>query len=452
MKQTDQWLHENREALIASLQELIRIPSTKGEAAPGAPFGPAVKECLTASLELAKSLGLDAQDVDGYIGYAEAGQGEEELGVLVHLDVVSAGEGWQHPPYDAVIADGCMYGRGAMDDKGPAVAALYALAAVKNSGASFRRRVRVLLGCDEESGWGCMDHYAKVQKLPDIAFSPDAEYPLVSSEKGIYHLRFASKFPSELRLKAGVKANVVPDKAVAELPLDPEDVAPKVHSLPVTCERTPQGCRLTIRGRSAHAAMPELGDNALQSMLALLSRLPLTGKDAEIVKLLNGCFGRELHGESLGVDVTDSSGRTTCNVAMIDWNEEGIQDLCLDLRMPLSLDMEEAKARISAALAPGGFTLSGTHKQPGHAVEVESELVQKLLRVYTSRTGEKDPKPLAIGGGTYARCIPNAVAFGCERPGLDNRIHQVNEFIPLDNLLDDACMIADAILALACEG
>ncbi len=451
MKQTDQWLHDNRDALIASLQNLIRFPSAKGPAAPGAPFGTAVRDCLAAALDLARELGLEAHDLDGYIGYAEAGEGAEELGVLAHLDVVSAGEGWRYPPYEAHIENGLLYGRGAMDDKGPAVASLYALAAVKNSGAKFRRRVRILLGCDEESGWGCMEHYAKVQKLPDMAFSPDAEYPLVNSEKGICHLHFASKFPSELRLKAGVKANVVPDKAVAELPLASEQVAPRVHDLPVTCERTAEGCRLTIRGRSAHAATPEQGDNALQALLALLSRLPLSGKDGEIIKLLNRCFGRELHGESLGVDVNDISGRTTCNVAMLDWNENGINDLCLDLRLPLSLDIEETEGKIAAALAPGGFVLTDSHKQPGHAVAAESELVQKLLAVYKARTGEADPQPLAVGGGTYARCIPNAVAFGCERPGLDNRIHQVDEFIPLDNLIDDACMIADAMLALACE-
>ena len=451
MKRTDQWLHDNREALIASLQDLIRIPSTKGEAAPGAPFGQAVRDCLTAALNLAQKLGLEAHDLDGYIGFAEAGEGAEELGVLAHLDVVSAGDGWRHPPYEGEIEDGILYGRGAMDDKGPAVAALYALAAVKESGAKFRRRVRILLGCDEESGWGCMEHYAKVQKLPDLAFSPDAEYPLVNSEKGICHLHFSAKFPSEVRLKSGVKANVVPDKAVAELSLSPEEVAPKVHDLPVTCERTPAGCRLTIRGKSAHAATPEQGDNALQEMLCLLSRLPLASKDGEIVRLLNASFGQELHGESLGIDVTDASGRTTCNVAILDWNEEGINDLCLDLRLPLSLDIDETAAKIAEALAPGGFVMTGTHKQPGHAVDIESELVQKLLKVYQARTGDVESKPLAIGGGTYARCIPNAVAFGCERPGLDNRIHQVNEMIPIDNLIDDACMIADAILALACE-
>lgn len=451
MKRTDQWLHENRDALIASLQNLVRLPSAKGEAAPGAPFGPEVKKCLSAALDIARDLGLSAHDLDGYIGYAEAGRGEEELGILAHLDVVPAGEGWRHSPYEARIAEGRLYGRGTMDDKGPAVAALYALAAVKNSGAAFRRRVRILLGCDEESGWGCMDYYARKQKLSDMAFSPDAEYPLVSSEKGICHLHFSSGFSSALRVRAGVKANVVPDMAVADLPLAPEEVAPKVHDLPVTCEPTPYGCQVTIRGRSAHAATPEQGENALQAMLTLLNRLPLPREDAKIVKLLHGCLDREIHGESLGVDFTDFSGRTTCNVAMLDWDEGGVKDLCLDIRLPLGLAIDQTADKVAGALAPGGFTLAGAHKQPGHAVDIRSELVQELLKVYRARTGEENPKPLAIGGGTYARCIPNAVAFGCERPGLDNRVHQVDEFIYLDHLIDDACMMADAILALACE-
>ncbi|NCB31982.1 MAG: M20/M25/M40 family metallo-hydrolase, partial [Clostridia bacterium] len=268
---------------------------------------------------------------------------------------------------------------------------------------------------------------------------------------GICHLHFASKFSSSVRVRAGVKANVVPDLAVAELPLSPEEVAPKVHDLPVTCEPTADGCRITIRGRSAHASTPDLGENALQAMLLLLNRLPLPREDAKTVKLLYSLFGKEVHGESLGVDFTDLSGRTTCNVAILDWDAEGVKDFCLDLRLPLGLNIEQTAAKIVTALEPGGFALTGSHSQLGHAVDAESELVQKLLKVYRERTGEADPKPLAIGGGTYARCIPNAVAFGCERPGLDNRIHQVDEFIPLDNLLDDACMMADAILSLACE-
>ena len=451
MKQTDQWLRDNREAMVASLQTLVQFHSTKGEPAPGAPFGAEVKACLTAALELAGRLGLAAKDLDGYIGYAEAGAGEEELGVLVHLDVVRAGDGWRYPAYEGLLADGCIHGRGVMDDKGPAVAALYALAAVKQSGAKFKRRVRVLLGCDEESGWGCMNHYAKVEKLPDLAFSPDAEYPLVNSEKGICQLRFSARFPSQLRAKAGVKSNVVPDKAEAELPLTVEEIAPKLHRLPVTCEPAPEGCRLRIKGRSAHAATPELGENALQAMLELMSRLPLPEADAKAAKALHAAFGRDLHGESLGIDFTDNSGRTTCNVALLDWDETGVKDLCLDLRLPLGLDMRETADKIAAALAPAGFALSSATFEPGHFVPADSELVQKLLAVYAARSGEKDPQPLAIGGGTYARCIPNAVAFGCERPGLNNRVHQVNEFLPLDNFLDDACMLADAILALACD-
>ena len=451
MKQTDQWLRQNREAMIASLQELIRFPSTKGEEAPGAPFGVAVRDCLAAALDIAGGLGLKTKNMDGYIGYAEAGQGEEELGVLAHLDIVAAGEDWHYPPYEGVIDGGCLYGRGAMDDKGPAVAAIYALAAVKNSGISFRRRVRVLLGCDEESDWGCMKHYETVEKLPDLAFSPDAEYPLVNSEKGICKLNFTCKFKSEMSFQAGLVSNVVPDKAIVELPLFTEEVAPKVRDTPVTCERRPDGCKLTIRGRNAHASTPELGDNAIQAMLALLSRLPLTGKDAAVIKTLSSCFGRDLHGEGLGVDVTDISGRTTCNVAMLDWNEEGVQDLCLDLRVPLSLNMEEAAAKIAEALAPAGFILTDSNMKQGHAVDVESELVQKLLKVYSAHSGAKNPQPLAIGGGTYARCLPNAVAFGCERAGFDSHVHQINERIALDNFFDDACMMADAIIALACE-
>ncbi|MDR0840860.1 MAG: Sapep family Mn(2+)-dependent dipeptidase [Christensenellaceae bacterium] len=448
---TDQWLQNHRAALTASLQEILCIPSIKGEPAPGAPFGKDVKRALDAALSLAGSLGLATKNLEGYIGYAECGQGKEQLGILAHLDVVGTGAGWVYPPFSATVAEGKLFGRGAMDDKGPAVAALYALAAVQASGLPFTRRVRILLGCDEESGWGCMRHYAQVERMPDLAFSPDADYPLVSGEKHLCQLRFRGAFDSNITIQSGDTINIVPDFAVAEVPLDAALAAPLCAPYQAACTPLPSGCRIAIKGASAHASTPELGENALQKLLELLCKLPLTGKDAEMLAALHGLFARDLHGESLGQSCEDASGRLTQNVAILSWGKQGIAELALDYRLPISKDLETLKEAVAGSLAPLGLTLFAQDCKPGYYVEPTSELVRTLLGVYRARTGDFSP-PLTIGGGTYARCIPNAVAFGCERPGEPNNIHQANEYIALDALFEDACMMADAIAALACEG
>ena len=166
--------------MIDTLQKWIRVPSVKGEAAPGAPFGKEVRSMLDMALADCEQMGFKTQNFDGYIAHADLGEGSDEdaLAILAHLDVVPEGDGWKYPPYGAVIENGRMYGRGTSDDKGPAVAALYAMKAVKDAGIPLRRKVRLILGCDEESGWEDIAHYNKVATMPRIGFSPDASYPL----------------------------------------------------------------------------------------------------------------------------------------------------------------------------------------------------------------------------------------------------------------------------------
>ena len=199
-KTVDAIIEKNKPQLIESLQMSIRIPSVEGNPEPGAPFGPEVRRALNHALATARDLGLKTTDMEGYVGCAEYGEGEEMLGILCHLDVVPEGEGWNFPPYAAVIDNDIMYGRGTLDDKGPAFAAMYALHAIKEAGIKLRRRVRIILGTNEETGWGCMDYYKQHGEKPTLAFTPDGEYPVVNSEKGILHTTFQRRFPSRIRM------------------------------------------------------------------------------------------------------------------------------------------------------------------------------------------------------------------------------------------------------------
>ncbi len=446
----DSIIERDRDKLIASLQESIRIPSTEGTPEEGAPFGKQVKRALEHALDTAEKLGLRAENHEGYVGCVELGEGEEMLGVICHLDVVPEGTGWKHPPYGAVIDDGVMYGRGTLDDKGPAFAAIYALAAIKEAGIPLKRRIRVILGTNEETGWGCMDYYRAHLEAPTLGFTPDGEYPVVNSEKGILHTTFTHHFASKIKIKAGTRPNVVPGRTEAFVPVEELFVKAAIDSCGLDdftfeTEAVKGGTNLTVIGLDAHASMPEAGKNSLQAAFTVLDKLGLPGEDGELVARIHAAFGMGLHGESMGLDVTDASGRLTLNPGVIYWNEDGIAYLKIDVRHPISLSAEDVKAAETNAL---GMPITHIHQQDGLYVPADSELVSKLLTVYAERSGHRLP-PLAIGGGTYARAFKNVVAFGCEIPGHPSPVHMPNEMISIEDLMFNAHMIADAMLALA---
>ena len=446
----DSIIERDREKLIASLQESIRIPSTEGEPAVGAPFGMNVSDALHHALSTAAGLGLKTVNMDGYVGCVEHGEGEEMLGVICHLDVVPEGTGWKHPPYGAVIEDGVMYGRGVLDDKGPAFAAIYALAAIKEAGIPLKRRIRVILGTNEETGWGCMNYYKEHGEAPTLGFTPDGEYPVVNSEKGILHTTFAKHFPSRLRIKAGTRPNVVPGRTEMFVPVSAERIRGALESCGLDdftfeIEDAEGGANVTVIGLDAHASMPEDGKNSLQAAFVLLDRLGLDGEDGAVAARMHEALGMGLHGESMGLDVTDASGRLTLNPGVLDWDENGINAFMIDVRHPISLSADDVKAAQEKAL---GMETAHVHQQDGLYVPPTSELVSKLLDVYAARSGKR-LAPLAIGGGTYARAFKNVVAFGCEIPGHPSPVHMPNERISIEDLMFDAHMIADAMLALA---
>jgi len=224
----DKWIDEHTDELVARVRRCIAFPTVLDEstAGPGAPFGRVTAECLEDTLAQGREMGFEAKNLDGYCGYIDFGAGEEQLALICHLDVVPEGTGWLYPPYAGEVHDGRFYGRGTMDDKGPAFAALFGMAAIKASGLEMKRRVRLILGCNEESGMECMKHYKKVEKDPDIAFSPDAEYPVVNSEKSGYHGAYHKLYASKVRMHGGTVSNAVPGEMVIEVPFTLNRILP----------------------------------------------------------------------------------------------------------------------------------------------------------------------------------------------------------------------------------
>ena len=429
---TDNWIDERKDQIVESLRSIVRFRTPEAEAQEGAPFGPEVKACLEKTLAIASELGLDANDMDGYCGTVDAGEGDEMLGILAHLDVVPEGTGWHHDPYGAEVVDGKIYGRGTLDDKGPAIASIFALAAVKASGLEFKRKVRIILGCNEETGMGCIKHYLANGRIPELSFSPDGEYPLTNSEKSILHCTYKAKFNSHINMNVGEAPNVVPGQA--------------------SCTLEGFGGIKTIEaeGKIAHASLPWEGKNALQALLLKLKEEDLRGMDRVCVDTLCDAFKDEFYGQSLGLDKEDESGRLTLNVGVMHWNSEGFE-LTLDLRCPVSLPECYIRERIELALAGTGGKIVYWNYKPGYSIPEDSEIVKKLLKVYVDRTGDTEAKPKRIGGGTYSRELPNAVSFGPEGYMCEASCHVADEFMSIDQLIMNAKMIADAITALACE-
>ena len=191
-KELDDAVAALRPEMIAALQRLIRKPSVEASPLPGKPFGADVDACFTEALTLCHELGFETTDLDRYIGWCEIGSGDEMVAVLGHLDVVPEGEGWHHPPYGAEIVGSKLFGRGAIDDKGPVVASLFALKAIRDLGIPLDRRVRLLFGLNEETNDRDVFYYREHGgELPVLGFTPDGEYPLINGEKGILNESYA---------------------------------------------------------------------------------------------------------------------------------------------------------------------------------------------------------------------------------------------------------------------
>ncbi len=413
---------------VEDLQDLIRIPSvSRGEPREGMPYGENVYNALRKAQDIARKLGFErVWDVEARCGVVEYGEGDEVVAVMAHLDVVPEGTGWKYPPYGAEIHDGAMYGRGTADDKGAAVSALYALYALKESGAKMKRRVRILLGCDEERGSSGMKRYREVEGEPTMAFTPDATYPVVNSEMNISAMTFEKKYPCAVRSKVGTATNVIPGVASAEVPA------------------------LTVTGKEGHASMPDHADNALMKLLQGLAESDLPDEDKATFEGLAGLLCGYNHGEGLGVDYTDASGRLTLAPTVLRADETGIA-ISFDCRYPATMTFEQLTEPIDRRIGLIGFSCVKRSNSRGHYIAPDTELVSTLMDVYGELSGDRASKPISIGGGTYAREFQNAVAVGVTRPDRPDLCHIANENILLSEMRFNTRFMAECLRRLAAE-
>lgn len=442
--------------LLACLQENLRIPSVQGAAEPGAPYGAAVRQSLDHVLAAARKLGMRTVNMDGHLGWCEYGEGDEMVAVLGHLDVVPAGDGWSVDPWGGEIRDGRIFGRGTMDDKGPSIAAMFALAALKQSGLPLRRRVRVMFGCNEETGAADMKHYlAQGGETPVMGFTPDGEYPVINGEKGIINAAFVRKLnqTGELRIlsiQGGTAGNVVPATAQARL-VCPRELAQRIAQLnspKVSFTLTEEGLLVQTQGVSAHGSTPEQGENAIGRLMLALDTLPFEGDGAETIHFLATRLGMETGGESLGIGLKDApSGGLTLNWGTLEGDERQWR-LKLNYRYPVTKEYTDCAPILDAAFQEAGFVKESEQHKAKLYIPEDSELVQTLLRVYEAQTGLPG-QAKSIGGGTYAKSLPNILAFGPVFPGDEIREHKPDEFMELSRLMENAQLLGEAMYEMA---
>lgn len=447
---------------LEDLNRLVEIESVrdKEHAAKGEPFGPACRKALDTFLSIGERDGFKTEDVDGYAGVISWGDQKDTLGILGHLDIVPLGEGWTKDPLKVTVNDGYVFGRGVMDDKGPALAAYYALKMLKDENIPLKRRIMLIAGCDEESGMECMDYYVEHGEIPQMGFVPDADFPVIYGEKGGAHVKLHSNDSTIIKsLKAGSRPNIVIGKAEAVLPSMNEeqekqfDFYLKTNDLKGSVERKENEVVLHIEGIPAHAAMPYLGINAALHLMNFIG----TAYDDQLAKDLYSVL-KDWQGKAAGIYKDGMyMGFLTMNTGIVDIENQKA-DILIDIRYPNDVDaafimngfnttLKDKKSDIKAELVSDSKPLF---------VDPNSKLVQDLMQSYQKYTKDTFSPAITIGGGTYARKFDNFVSFGPELPNdvktTDQFVggcHQRDEGVKLENLINAIAIYADAIVRLA---
>lgn len=468
---TTDWKKEvaaRKDDLLSDLEALLRVKSEREDdkATADAPFGPGPRAALEKMLSFGERDGFTVKNVDNYAGHIEFGEGDETLGIFGHMDVVPAGDGWDTDPYEPVIKDNKIYARGSSDDKGPSIAAYYGMKIIKELGLPLSKKVRFVVGSDEESGWGDMDYYFQHEEKPDFGFSPDAEFPIINGEKGNISLlaHFSSSNEGSYTLqsfKSGLRPNMVPGSATAKVTLPAaSDFAEFEVALnaftdehPVTAKATQADATVTVElvGKSAHGAHPSAGINAGTFLALFLDHFDFAGGAKSFLHVAGAYMHEDFDGKKLGVAYNDEKmGELTMNASLFHF-EDGAKEATINLnfRYPQGTTAENLEAGLEESIGSYGVTTTREpHHMLPHYVPVDDPLVAILLSVYEDHTGQKGYEQI-IGGGTFGRLLERGVAYGAMFPGYTDTMHQANEFMDLDDLFNSAVIFADAIYRLA---
>ena len=440
------YANDNKNKFLEDLKELLKIDTVLVEQpqVKDAPFGENLVKALDYMLDLGKREGFVTKNIDNVAGHIEYGEGEEVIGVLCHLDVVPTGDGWTYPPFEPTIVDGKIYARGSMDDKGACISSLYALKALKESGVKLNKKIRLIFGTDEETGSRGIKRYLEVEKMPDLGFSPDADYPLIYGEKGIlsFDLESCSINPEIIEFNAGDRYNVVPEVATVVLKNDYQD-----KYLEFLKEKNYNGeikdNKYIMYGKRAHAMEPRNGVNAILRLVEFLNTII----DDNLIKFINTNF-KCSRLNTMNENFTDPEmGDLTSNVALLNISN-GCGKCGINFRYPINWNKEKFFNNLNNKANECNVKVNLLNDSNPHYVSKDHYLVKTLHNSYIKYTNDDKTPLMTIGGGTYARSLKCAVAFGPMMPGREDVVHQVNEYAYIDDLLISVAIFADALKEL----
>lgn len=437
---------DEQKAAVKTLERLISVPSYNQPTEECAPFGKGIRNVLDEMMKICDELGFKTyEDPDGYYGYAEVGSGDKIFGVICHLDTVPAGDlgKWKHNPFKGTVINDAVYGRGSQDDKGPGIAALYAVKALMDQGYHFNQRIRFIYGTDEEILWRGIAEYNKKEAPIDSGISPDAEFPLIYAEKGLQQSYLVGPGTDQLKINLKNAFNAVPDSAVYDGPKQDEvKAALDKHGF----EYTSDDNSITVIGKSVHAMMAPEGTNAVLRLAIALDDV----FDFKPLDFIGKLFKEDATGSNVLGDVRDESGQLTFNISSLEINENETR-MQIDLRIPVTIDRDNLLAKLSKQVA--AYDLKYVHFDYLAPLYVpkDSKLVQTLMKVYKEQTGDVDAEPQISGGATFARTMNNCIAFGGMLPTTPDYMHQANEQWPLPDMYKAMEIYAQAIKKLCVD-
>ncbi len=455
-----------RKQMVDDVKALAAISSILDEetAGEGKPFGADIAKALAWVLEKGRAMGMEAKNFDGYAGELTVGKGQKLIGILGHTDVVAAGEGWDTEAFEPVEKDGKLYGRGTLDDKGPLVSCLYAVKYLMEENLiPADIAIRMIVGCDEEENWRCIEHYEeKADRMPDYSIVPDGNFPLIHCEKGLLDVDFSydvrdickdSHKVTVAQLYGGSAKNVVPGKAYCTLSCDRAETAEaleKALSAFSYISGSRENCqvRMTVSGKSTHAMSPEKGVNAISLLMKTLEELSADFDIEPVYQTYNRYVGMTYYGEKFGMALEDeASGKLTFNVGTIEL-KEGKVTFGVSVRYPATAEKEQVFNAAERTCSAAEMEMEIVSHMNSLYVDEKSDFITVLMDAYGKISGDTKSRPMAIGGATYARTIPNAVAFGPLFPYEEELAHEANEFLDLESLEKMTCIYIEALKGL----
>jgi predicted dipeptidase len=421
--------------IISNVIRLVNIPSIYDEntITEKTPFGKHINICLDETLKLCEELGLKTyKDLAGYYGYAEIGAGQDYIGIMCHLDVVPPGDlsTWKSDPFKGELRNGEIYGRGTGDDKGPTIAAIYAVKAILDSKINLKKRIRLMFLTDEETLWRGIDRYKESEQEPIFAFAADGYFPFTYAEKGLLQLTLKKdKKESDIIFNGGENYNSVAYNAVYKGELTPL-IATKIDNQEIKYKITNN--EIEIIGIPAHASKPELGKNAVLYLANIFKEI---GIQDNHIKLLTEVFNYDVKQTKLfDKQIVDRTGEISVNIGAIDMTKDIA--IKLDMRLPVTYQKEDIIKQVKDKVIKYGFSIEFRSYLNPLYVSLDSPFTKILLDTYQEISKDYESKPIINGGATFARAYPDrAVCFGVKFNGKPSYAHEPNERIDIESLI-----------------